>query len=61
MILLCVKGDDEDGGDYLAPNGKPEDEDRVVNVAQLSDNQNYDFQSNSTFSGMVIFLNWLNQ
>ena len=38
--VLCVKGDDDDGGDDLASNGKPEDEHRVVNVAQLSENQN---------------------
>ena len=44
-FLLCVKGDDEDGGDDLAANGEPEDENRIVNVAQLSDHQNYAFQS----------------
>ena len=38
--LLCIKGDDKDGGDDLATNSEPEDENRVVNMAQLSENQN---------------------
>ena len=38
--LLRVKGDNKDGRDDLAPNGKPENKDGVVHMAQLSENQN---------------------
>ena len=34
--LLCIEGDDKDGGDDLPAHGKPEHKDGVVNVAQLS-------------------------
>ena len=34
--LLCIQGDDKDGGDDLPAHGKPEHKDGVVNVAQLS-------------------------